>query len=71
MGRAYLLGPGSHKSKKLLELTKDLVTTIGSKTRNRIQELEQQLAIQQELVKKQEAEFTAFKAQFESPSKSN
>lgn len=66
MGRTYLLGPGSHKAKKLLDVTKDLSATVGSKTTNKIQELEQQLYEQQELFKKQSEEFQAFKAQFES-----
>lgn len=67
IGRAYLLGPGAHKAKKLLELTKDLTTTVGTKATNRIQELEAQLAQQQELFRKQNEEFLAFKAQFEAP----
>lgn len=75
LGRTYLFGPGSHKSKKLLELTKDLSSTVGAKATSRIQELEQQLLEQQELfrkqseiLKKQSEEFLAFKAQFETPS---
>ena len=68
LGRTYLFGPGSHKAKKLLELTKDLTSTIGAKATSRIQELEAQLQQQQELFRKQNEEFKAFKAQFESPS---
>lgn len=66
MGKAYLLGPGSHKAKKLLELTKDLSSSIGAKATNKIQELEQALMEQQELFRRQSEEFKAFKAQFES-----
>ena len=72
LGRTYLFGPGSHKAKKLLELTKDLSSTVGAKATNRIHELEQQLLEQQELfrkqaelMQKQNEEFMAFKAQFE------
>lgn len=75
LGRTYLFGPGSHKAKKLLELTKDLSSTVGAKATNRIHELEQQLLEQQELfrkqaelMQKQNEEFMAFKAQFETPS---
>lgn len=75
LGRTYLFGPGAHKSKKLLELTKDLSSTVGAKATSRIHELEQQLLEQQELfrkqseiLKKQSEEFLAFKAQFETPS---
>ena len=76
LGRTYLFGPGAHKSKKLLELTRDLSSTVGAKATSRIQELEQQLLEQQELfrqqseiLKKQSEEFMAFKAQFETPTK--
>lgn len=76
LGRTYLFGPGAHKSKKLLELTRDLSSTVGAKATSRIQELEQQLLEQQELfrqqseiLKRQSEEFMAFKAQFETPTK--
>ena len=67
LGRAYILGPGSHKAKKLLDITKDLSSSASKVATSKIQELENALLQQQELFKKQSEEFAKFKAQFEDP----
>ena len=68
LGRAYIIGPGSHKAKKLLEITKDLSSSASKVATSKIQELENALLQQQELFKRQSEEFAKFKAQFEDPS---
>lgn len=71
LGRAYILGPGAHKAKKLLEITKDLSSSASKVATSKIQELENALLMQQELFKKQSEEFAKFKAQFEDPAPKN
>ena len=63
LGRQYLMGPGNHKAKKLLELTKDLASTVGTKTTNRIQELESKLQQMQAYMQAQDDELARVKAQ--------